>query len=283
MHHIGCIWEWEVIKFGIGSNSTVLVNEIVCYNIVSLAGTTSCNSLLYCFSHSLIGETIMSIIDTLNHSVVSYDPKSSKAFHGQRLAKVTYKTVTDKESPLCGIKRESKCVSLPLVAATDVIANVTVLAPAICEYLQTVQDRIVRERIDMGAASIAMDEISIAGCIEWLENNSESGRLTKEVVATWFQDTISESLAVVLADKLGVSAVPTDAESAKILAVVDQFKAKISSLAGGKTSYEPKICKSLLNALELAPAGDVLATRFAARLNKLVEESKANEDLLALL
>jgi hypothetical protein len=225
----------------------------------------------------------MSVIDTLNHSVVTYDPKSSKAFSGQRLAKVTYKTITNKDDPLCGIKRESKCVSIPVVQSTDVIANVTALAPAICEYLQTVQDKIVRERIDLGAGSIAMEEISIAGCIEWLENNSESGRLTKESVATWFNETISESLAVLLADKLGVSEVPTDAESAKILAVVDQFKAKISSLAGGKTSYEPKLCKSLLNALELAPAGDVLATRFSMRLNKMVEESKANEDLLSLL
>lgn len=225
----------------------------------------------------------MSVIDSLNHSVVSYDPKSSKAFNGQRLAKVTYKTITDKESPLCGIKRESKCVSIPVVAVGEVIANAAILAPAIAEYLQTVQDRIVRERIDLGAASISMDEISIAGCIDWLENNSESGRLTKESVATWFNETISESLAVVLADKLGVSSTPTDSESAKILAVVDQFKAKISSLAGGKTSYEPKLCKSLLNALELAPAGDVLATRFTARLNKMVQESIANEDLLSLL
>lgn len=225
----------------------------------------------------------MSVIDTAAHSIVAYDPKASKPFTGQRLSKVTYKTVTDKTSELYGIKRESKCVSLPLIPAADIIANVSALAPAITEYLQTIQDKIVRERVDAGAAHITMQEISIAGCIEYLESTSESGRLTKESVAAWFSETIEENLAVVLADKLGVSANPTDAESAKILAVVDQFKGKISSLAGGKTSYEPKICKSLINALELAPAGDILATRFTARLNKMIEESKAGEDLLALL
>lgn len=225
----------------------------------------------------------MSVIDTLAHSVVDYDPKASKAFTGQRLSKITYKTVTDKESPLCGIKRDSKCVSLPLVAHADVIANATALAPVVAEYLQSVQDKIVRDRVDAGATSISMEEISIAGCIEWLESNSESGRITKEFVATWFNETLSDSLAVLLADKLGVSATPTDSESAKILAVVEQFKAKISSLAGGKTSYEPKLCKSLLNVLELAPAGDVLASRFTTRLGKMMEESKANEDLLSLL
>lgn len=225
----------------------------------------------------------MSVIDTLAHSIVDYDPKSSKAFTGQRLSKVTYKTVTNKDDPMFGIKRPSKCVSLPLVAAADVIANISALAPAVAEYLQTIQDKIVRERVDAGAAHITMDEISIAGCIDWLESNSESGRLTKESVASWFGETIEEPLAVVLADKLGISATPTDAESNKILAVVEQFKNKIASLAGGKTSYEPKICKSLINALELAPAGDILATRFTTRLNKMIEESKANEDLLNLL
>jgi hypothetical protein len=225
----------------------------------------------------------MSIIDTLNHSVVTYDPKSSKAFTGQRLSKVTYKTVTNKDDPLFGIKRDSKCVSLPVFAPAEVVAQAAALAPYVVEYLQTVQDKIVRERIDAGAGSISMAEISIAGCIEWLDSNSESGRLTKETVSTWFAETIAEPLAVTLADRLGVSSTPTDAESTKILAVVEAFKGKVASLAGGKTAYEPKICKSLISALELAPAGDVLATRFTARLNKMIEESKAGEELLSLL
>lgn len=225
----------------------------------------------------------MSVISATAHSVVAYDPKSSKAFTGQRLAKVTYKTVTDKTSELYGVKRESKCVSLPLIPTADVISNIAALAPAVVEYLHSVQDKIVRERVDAGASHITMDEVSIASCIEWLDSNSESGRLTKETVAKWFDETVAEPLAVVLMDKLGISATPTDAESNKILAVVEAFKGKVASLAGGKTSYEPKVCKSILNALELAPAGDVLATRFSNRLNKMIEEAKANEDLLQLL
>lgn len=225
----------------------------------------------------------MSVIDTLNHSVVAYDPKSTKAFTGQRLSKVTYKTVTDKDNPLYGIKRDSKCVSLPLFKADEVVAQAAALAPYVIEYLQTVQDKIVRERVDAGAASISMAEISIVGCIEYLDSNSESGRLTKESVAAWFQETIADNLTVVLAERLGVGEVPTDAESNKIIAVVEAFKGKVSALAGGKTAYEPKVCKSILNCLELAPSGDVLATRFTARLNKMIEEAKANEDLLNLL
>lgn len=225
----------------------------------------------------------MSVIDTLNHSVVAYDPKSSKAFTGQRLSKVTYKTVTDKDSPLCGIKRDSKCVSLPIFKADEVISQAQALAPYVIEYLQGVQDKIVRERIDAGASSIAMEEISIAGCIEYLDSNNESGRLTKESVAAWFNEAIADALTVTLAERLGISEVPTEAESNKIIAVVEAFKGKIASLAGGKTAYEPKVCKSLLNALELAPSGDVLATRFTARLNKMISEHKSDDELLACL
>lgn len=225
----------------------------------------------------------MSVIDNLNHSVVAYDPKSTKAFTGQRLSKVTYKTITDKENPLFGVKRDSKCVSLPLFKAEEVISQSAALAPYVIEYLQTVQDKIVRERIDAGASSISMAEISIAGCIEYLDSNSESGRLTKESVAAWFNETIAEPLSMVLMEKLGVSETPSDEESNKIIAVVEAFKGKVSALAGGKTAYEPKVCKSILNCLELAPSGDVLATRFSARLNKMIEEAKANEDLLNLL
>lgn len=225
----------------------------------------------------------MSIIDTLNHSVVAYVAGSTKPFAGQRLAKVTYKTVTDKDSALCGIKRESKCVSIPMIPASDVIGNVQVLAPYLIEYLQGVQDKIVRESIDAGSLSISMESIGISGICEWLESNNESGRLTKDSVASWFNENIAETLAVILADKLGVSETPTNAESAQIMKVVDTYKDKISALAGGKTSYDPKMCESLKKALSMAPDGDVLKGRFVARLDKMIAESMKGIDLMDLL
>jgi hypothetical protein len=225
----------------------------------------------------------MSIIDQANHSVVKYDPKTSKAFTGQRLSKVTYKTVNDKESPLYGIKRESQCVSIPMIAANEVASNLVALTPHVIEYLASVQDKIIREKIDAGSKHIGNEDISISAMVEWLETNNESGRLTKETVGKWFDENIGDMLAVVLAEKLGVSATPTDKESAQIMAVVGTFKDKVSSLAGGKTSYEPKMCDSLIKCLELAPAGDALASRFTTRLTKMKDEASKNVDLIDLL
>jgi hypothetical protein len=225
----------------------------------------------------------MSIIDTLNHSVVTYDGKN-KPFTGQRLSKVTWKTCNDKNSPYFNIKRESKCVSLPVLVAQNIEDNMHALAPHLISYLHGVQDKMVREMLDAGnnVVSISTSDISIPAILEYLESSDESGRLTKESVGAWFDSTLADQLAMLLGEKLGVSEVPTDSESAKVLEAVGAFKVKIAALAGGKTSYEPKVCKSLINALGLV-AGDVLATRFVARLNKMVEESEKQVDLMDLL
>lgn len=227
----------------------------------------------------------MSIIDNANHSVVSYDPKSSRAFTGQRLAKFSWKTGTDKNSPYYNIKRESKCVSVPVITGEEVIGNIEVLIPHVVSFLAGVQDKIMREILDSGnnVVSITNESISIAAITEWLESNDDSGRITKEMVGTWFDSNISDNLAVVLADRLGVSEVPSDADSDKIMRTVAVFKDRISALAGGKTMYEVKVCNSLKSALELAESGDVMKERFIARLDKMILSAGKDMDMLELL
>jgi hypothetical protein len=227
----------------------------------------------------------MSIIDTAAHTVQSYDPKTSKAFTGQRLAKFAWKTVTDKLDPMCGIKRDSKCVSLPVVTGQEILGNIEALVPHVQNYLHSVQDKMIREMLEASnnVLHVTQESISLASVCAWLEENDESGRLTKDSVGKWFDETLQEPLAMALASKFGVSDVPSDAESAKILAVVDAYKAKISALAGGKTAYDPKMCTSIINALDLAPAGDVLAVRFTGRLNKMIQEAQNSAQLIDLL
>lgn len=222
----------------------------------------------------------MSIIDTAGHSIINYTGKE-KAFTGQRLAKFSWKT------DAMGIKRDSKCVSLPVITAEMISANLIALTPAIIGYLHSVQDKMIREQLDSasvtGASTITSESISIAAVCEWLDSNDDSGRLTKESVGAWFDSNVSEMLAAVLADKLGIGQTPTTAESDKVIAAVTAFRGKVASLAGGKTVYEPKICRSLISALELADSGDALAGRFIGRLNKMIVDSESQIDLIDLL
>lgn len=220
----------------------------------------------------------MSIIDTANHSVVTYVSGTTKPFTGQRLIAITYKTVTDKNNPLCNVKRESKCVSVPLIDDAVISSNMIALIPHIRGMLENVQKSIVREALDASGnvVSISNDSISIAECISYLESSDDSGRLTKESVGVWFDSSISELLAIALADKLGVSDVPSEAESKKVLDIIAAFRTNVTALAGGKTSYPAPIASKLKVALELAPNDDVIASKFIARLDRMIASPVIN-------
>lgn len=226
----------------------------------------------------------MSIIDTENHNIVPYVSGTTKAFTGQRLASFNWKTVTDKSSVYYGIKRESKAVSLPMITAEAITDNLIVLMPHIVSMLHSVQDKIIKAKLEIGGdsvVSIGNELINMKAIVEYLGDSNESGRLTKESVAAWFDESISNSLSVVLADKLGISEVPTNAESDKILAIVGKFRADISALAGGKTSYTPKVAAQLLKAVNHASDEDVIASKFKARLQKMIDVDVIKEnDLL---
>lgn len=223
----------------------------------------------------------MSVIDNANHNVVTYISGKTVAFTGQRLAVITYKTIKDKDHPLCNVKRESKAVSLPVIEETEVTSNLAALMPHIKGMLYKAQDAIIREKLDSGnVTSIAITDVNLPAICEYLDNSNESGRLTKESVAAWFDGNVADTLMLALAEKMGVSDTPTDADSKRIEAIVSGFKDKISALAGGKTSYEPKMCESLKKCIALAPADDVLGARFTARLDKMIADSKANEAML---
>src|ERR1700674_4660994 len=154
----------------------------------------------------------MSVIDQANHNVVSYISGTTKPFSGQRLVAITYKTVTYKESIHYNIKRESKAVSVPVIADDVITSNIVALVPHIRTLLENTQKSIIRELLDASNNVVSMPNksISISECISYLESSDESGRLTKESVGNWFDSSIADMLTLSLADKLGISDTPTD-------------------------------------------------------------------------
>src|ERR1700694_658138 len=105
--------------------------------------------IIVIFINSFIqGESIMSVIDQANHNVVSYVSGTTKPFSGQRLVAIIYKTVTDKKSVHYNIKRESKAVSVPVIADDIILGNMNVLVPHIKTLLENTQKSIIRELLD---------------------------------------------------------------------------------------------------------------------------------------
>jgi hypothetical protein len=221
----------------------------------------------------------MSIVDTNTNTVVAYTSGQTKPMHGQRLASFNWKTSTDKDSLWFGLKRASKAVSVPVIADEVITSNLPLLIPHVRSYLAGVQDKIIRAAMETNdnLLHITNESIGIAAILEYLEDSDESGRLTKESVAAWFDASIADNLMVALGEKMGAGEEPTAAQSKQCEALVSQFKAKIAALAGGKTSYPQKLAMSLQKVVNLAPSDDVLAVRFSNRLQKMIDANESVE------
>lgn len=215
----------------------------------------------------------MSAISNI-HSIVAFDSKTSKAFENQRLAKVIYKT-----SRTTGIKeKESVCVSVPKLEIDD--SDLIQFKPYISAYLESVQDAIIRLKYEEGKTSIHSNDIGIHAMLDYLEEDSKGGRLTKEFITEWFNASLADTLTVAIADKLGISDTPSEVETKKIEQMINVYRDKFASLAGGKTSFAADIATKLQKALEFADSDDMLAQRFNARLEKMKENNSV--DLLGL-
>jgi len=189
-----------------------------------------------------------------------------------RTVKLSWKT--DKKT---GVKRDTVIFEMP---QTDY--DFSRFSPYLISYLNGVQDRMIREMIEAGKPIVqAMNQVSQDHMIEWLKEEQKSGRLTKEIVSAWFDAELSDLLAVALADALGVSDTPTPEQSHMIELTVAAHKEKISALAGGATSYAPKIAEKLLKTVELLDtSSDVIAARFAERLEGMI--AATDDTLLGL-
>jgi hypothetical protein len=221
-------------------------------------------------------DSIMSVISN-THSFLEFNSGVSEALSGQRLAKVTYKT------PKTGEKvYKSICVSLPFVAEVS-NEQLVALQPHIFKLIEDTQDKIIREAHESGKANVHDTDISVDACVEYLNAESVSGRLTKEGVVRWADDSgLADMLRMRFAEILGVSDTPTEIEAQKVEVQVKGYVDKFAALAGAKTYYAPDVASKLLKALEIGSVGDSIANKFQMRLQDMVANPKNQADMLGL-
>lgn len=212
------------------------------------------------------------------HAVVSYVSGVTKALSGgNRLAVISYKTVKDKLTGKDLGKKESKAVSVPLLDDVGIKGQIPELIPHIRDMLAGVQDKIIREMLDseVSCSHISDADISISACISYLESESGVGRMTKVMLNEWFDTCLADDLMVALANKLGVSDVPSAGEAAKIEGLMSVYREKLSALAGGKTSYDVKTAVSLIKALELK--GNIADDSIGGKLHEKLVKMRDKE------
>lgn len=214
-----------------------------------------------------------------------YDSAKTKPEAGHELVKVTYRPpVLTAEEKAAGVTKERSpnvCINSPLFSADQIaqvlatpIATALVTKALISERESMLRDLIEAAGLKAGA-DIDSDLFSFDKVLASLSATATSGRMTKVEYEAWFDSSISDSLFVAIADKLGITEAATDAETAKVTATLAYYKDKLAAMAGGKTAYDKKTCEALLRALEYASDTDVIASRLKERLTAMI---KAQDD-----
>lgn len=217
------------------------------------------------------------------HVVVPFKA-GDKAFSGQRLAKVGYKT-TEKNPA----RFPSVAASIPQIDLVAIELSIQRLLPYIGTMLENAQDGVFRSLYESSNGSlreISDDDLSIEACIGWMEADAQGDRLTKESIERWFDSELSENLLASVAEKLGFVAddgsINSDQESVA-RKHVRIYRDVLAMLAGGKTILAEKQIRGCKNALSLAPDdADVMCVRLMARLTAMERKEQRMEEMLEL-
>ena len=196
------------------------------------------------------------------HDLVTFDSKNSKAFTGQRLARISYKTPKDGKKLF-----ESVCVSVPPLAI-DLTTVPDAITPHMASWLQDVQDKIIRARYEDGARTISDSDITIECCIAFLEQDAKGNRLTKEFLLEWFASKMADNLMLAISDKLKLSDTPSEAETKRVEQMLNAYRDSVAALSGGKTAYTVEKAMKLQKAVELAD-DDETKVKLIAKLQEM--------------
>lgn len=213
------------------------------------------------------------------HSVVPFVAGKTAPLTNQRLAKVGYKT-TKKQTA----KFKSIAVSVPTVDMDSITGEQSLkLRPYVQVLIETAQDGIIRSLYESSEGtlqSVADDEIGIDSVIAYLEAEAAGERLKKEHIESWFDSELSDSLFILVAEKLGFTAdEPNPEQSATIKKHVKIYRDVLSMLAGGKTWLQPPQIKGCKTALSLVDCDSGIPQKLMNRL----EQMEKKPDMVELL
>lgn len=203
---------------------------------------------------------------TNRHSVVPFTAGESKPMTGQRLAKVGYKST--KKNPA---RFKSVCVSVPEIPENNIRSELDRLIPHVRTMLENAQDGIIRslyESREGNLSEVSDDEISVLSCIAFMDAEAAGDRLKKEHIENWFDAELSDSLFVLIAEKLGFNE-PTENQTAEVQKHVRVYRQVLSMLAGGKTLLQPKQIQGCKTALALTDTDQGIGQKLLKRLEQM--------------
>ena len=173
-------------------------------------------------------------------------------------------------------------VRIPTKHLTEqtIIDRISDLAPYILNYLQSEEDKIIKEDHRKGALQVYTEYLTLDKIVEALEISGNSGRLNKEKIEAWFTAIMYEPLLLLVADKVAPGRSEfTPAEEYKIELSINAYKELFISLASPKTVLPENCREALINVITKCGAeSDFLGSRFIKRIESMSKND--NNDLL---
>jgi len=199
---------------------------------------------------------------------------------GTRIVKCLYKAVGQKKA------KQSQFVRIPSdhISEETILDNVEELLPFFVSFLQETEDRMIKADHAAGITNVYVDGLNIAKVIAKLEEEEAGSRLTKEIIEAWFLESVRNELRDKFAAKLGLDlSLPVEeldsGTLAKLDSIIEAYKKKFSSLAGGKTSLHEEDCLALIKVIDSVSVSK-LGAKFKIKLNKMMLK---DDDLLLAL
>jgi hypothetical protein len=214
------------------------------------------------------------------HAVTRFIAGESKPLSGQRLARAGFK-LTEKMKAAGKTALPSVCASVPQIDPAAVLVFVNDLMPHIGNMLEKAQDEILRAKYEASGGTctdLSDEEISIPQCIAFLNAENAGSRLSVESIGAWFDTALTDSLTVLIADKLGFDLSTAEQEST-VSKHVKNHRDVLCMLAGKNVILAPRQTQAIQNMLAAAPDdSDVMHQKLTAKLAAL--SAKKEEDFL---
>ena len=203
------------------------------------------------------------------HAVTLFVAGTSKPLTDQRLARAGFK-LTEKMKAAGKTALPSVCASVPMIDTGAVSVFTAELMPHIVAMLEKAQDEILRAKYEAAGgvcADITDEEISIPACIAFLNAENAGSRLSSDTIGAWFDSALTDSLTVLIADKLSFD-LSTPEQETTVAKHVKNHRDVLAMLAGKNVILAPRQISAITNMLELAEE-DAMHARLSARLAAL--------------
>lgn len=201
---------------------------------------------------------------------------------GYRLAVVSWKTPKAEMGNTEYKRRSSVCAAVPVI---EVAFDAGVLKAALQGSINDMQDMVLRDyvnqmiELDTSVNLIGMivpsELFTQDGLAHWYSSQSVSGKLSKEMVASWFTSQLEGPLTTAL------SAIPGISEE-KLKAAVKQHKELLVKLSSPQASLPVHVATQLQKALLLSTSQDKVRTGLERKLEGFMKPKTADDLLLSL-